>query len=360
MTTREIINKFENVIVQIATPYSTGTGFYYRKWNVIITNEHVVRGNKNIIIAGQTFEKQVVPILYVDQKHDLAFVQAPIQHQMADIEIESIDHQDPGDKIIAIGHPFDLNFAATQGIISGFQVAKDEISYIQHDAALNPGNSGGPLINKNGKLIGVNTFVIQNGNNIGFALPSDMMEQCLLDYSKGSGAIGVRCNACQKINFEDQIVSKYCQYCGASIAMLSQTEEYTPYGISLVIEEMIHSLGYTTELSRKGPNTWSIQKGSAWINISYYEKTGLLIGDVYLCTLPDDHIQEIYMYLLKQNYILKGLNLSIRDEDIILSLLIYDQYINANTMKKLFKELLLTADKYDNLLVESYGAKWNH
>ena len=53
------------------------------------------------------------------------------------------------------------------------------------------------------------------------------------------------------------------------------------------------------------------------------------------------------------------MNFSIRDEDIILSLLIYDQYINANTMKKLFNELILTADKYDNLLVESYGAKWN-
>ncbi|MFN8337668.1 MAG: trypsin-like peptidase domain-containing protein [Saprospiraceae bacterium] len=359
MTTKEIIDKFKNVIVQIATPYSTGTGFYFKKWNVIITNEHVVRGNKNIIIAGSTFDKQVVSTLYLDQKHDLAFVQAPTQHDMAEIEIAFIDNLAPGDQIIAIGHPFDLNFAATQGIVSGFQMAKDEISYIQHDAALNPGNSGGPLINIDGKVVGINTFVIQNGNNIGFALPSDILYQSLQDFSKGSGAIGVKCNTCQKINFEDLAVSNYCQYCGAAITMISDTEDYTPYGISHTIEEMIQALGYNNTLSRKGPNTWSIQKGSALINISYYEKTGLLIGDVYLCTLPNNHIQEIYEFLLQQNYILKGMNFSIRDEDIILSLLIYDQYINANTMKKLFNELILTADKYDNLLVESYGAKWN-
>jgi len=77
-----------------------------------------------------------------------------------------------------------------------------------------------------------------------------------------------------------------------------------------------------------GPNHWSIRRGSAKINIAYHEKSGLIIGDAYLATLPEDNIKELYTFLLKQNYKLEGLTFSVKGQDIILSLLIYDQYLN--------------------------------
>ncbi|MBL0100731.1 MAG: trypsin-like peptidase domain-containing protein [Saprospiraceae bacterium] len=77
METRAIISLYENVIIQIATPYSTGTGFYLKNFDLIITNEHVVRGNKNAVVAGKKFEKQIVPVLYADTKYDLAFLKPP-------------------------------------------------------------------------------------------------------------------------------------------------------------------------------------------------------------------------------------------------------------------------------------------
>lgn len=358
---REIIKRFEDNLIQIATPYSTGTGFFLKEYNLIITNEHVIRGNKNAMIAGKTFNKQIVSVLYLDETYDLAFISPPNDHNMSAVSLGDTSTADEGDSIIAIGHPFDLNFTATQGIISNLVHQKDNISYIQHDAALNPGNSGGPLVDKTGNIIGINTFIIQDGHNIGFALTSDNILKCLHDFAKGNGVKGVRCASCRNISFEtEQKITNYCTFCGASISMISLIQEYEPYGLCLTVEEMIIALGYNPAICRKGPNSWSLQKGSAIVNISYYEKTGLLVGDVFVCTLPENKINDLYLFLLKQNYLLQGMNFSLKDQDIILSLLIYDQYINSNTLLKLFKQLLAKADEYDNILVEQYGAKWKN
>jgi len=359
MNTREIISFYEDIIIQIATPYSTGTGFYLQLYDIIITNEHVVRDNKTVIVAGSKFEKQIVPVLFLDTKYDLAFIKPPVGHTMPKAEINDSKNLDEGDKVIAIGHPFDLKYTATQGIISSLLFEEDDINYIQHDAALNPGNSGGPLIDVKGKIIGINTFIIQNGNSIGFSLPTSYLLDSILEFSKGDGSRGVRCSSCKKISFEvKEHAIPYCKICGTTIEMISQIEDYEPYGVSKTVEEIIARLGYPVELTRKGPNTWSIRKGSALINISYYEKTGMLVGDVYLCTLPDDKIEDLYYFLLRKNYELEGLSLSIKDQDIILSLLIYDQYINIETLYRMIKNLVITSDSIDDILVEQFFAKW--
>ena len=361
MNTRDLISFYENIIIQIATPYSTGTGFYLKEYDLIITNEHVVRENKNAVVAGIGFEKQMVPVVFLDTKYDLAFLKAPIGHTMPEIKTATTEHLDEGDKVIAIGHPFDLKYTVTQGIISSMLHQEGDISYIQHDAALNPGNSGGPLVDMNGYIIGINTFIIQKGNSIGFSLPVSYLLNCINEFKAGNGARGVRCASCKSVSFESLEKSTgYCVMCGAAIEMISQIDDYEPYGVCNTVEEIIERLGYPVALTRKGPNNWSLKKGSAVVNISYHEKTGMLVGDVFLCTLPEKNIGELYYYLLKQNYLLEGLSLSIKNQDIILSLLIFDQYINSETLFKLFNKLILTSDMVDNLLVEEFNAKWKN
>jgi serine protease Do len=356
--TRDIISFFERVIIQIATPYSTGTGFYLKEYDLIVTNEHVVRGNKNVIIAGTEFEKQIVDVLYLDSKFDLAFLKSPVKHSMPYSEITSTEHLDEGESVIAVGHPFDLKYTATQGIISSLLHHEDDIRYIQHDAALNPGNSGGPLVDSKGHIIGINTFIIQNGNSIGFSLPSDYLIQCIREFKRGEDKKGVRCSSCNNISYEsDEKSSDFCQNCGAPIEMISQIEDYEPFGVCNTVENILTSLGYNAALTRKGPNNWSVKKGSALVNISYYEKTGMLIGDVFLCTLPEKDIGELYYFLLRKNHDLEGLSLSLKDQDIILSLLIFDQYIHQDTLQKLFSRLVETADEFDSLLISKFGAR---
>jgi serine protease Do len=359
MTSREIISQIEQIIIQIATPFCTGTGFYLKKWNIIVTNEHVVRGNRDVVVAGSKFEKQIVPVIYLDTKYDLAFLRSPENHSMPEVSMAAGMKMREGDRVIAAGHPFDLKFTATEGIISSLTHIEDEIHYIQHDAALNPGNSGGPLVDMRGKIIGINTFIIQNGNSIGFSLPVSYLNSTLKAFSLGGDKNGVRCPSCQQITFESEKKhEKHCPVCGAPITMISSIDIYKPYGVCQTVEEMIGKLGFPVALTRKGPNNWSLKRGSAHINISYHDKTGLLIGDVYVCSLPEKNIGPLYKYLLEKNYSFKGLTYSIKNQDIILSLIIQDQFLDAGTMFIQFEMLMNVADEHDNIFVTQFGAKW--
>ena len=74
---QEFLKKYKPLIVQIATPYNMGTGFYLPERDLIITNEHVVRDNCDVVIEGELIKKQIVRVIYLDMKYDLAFLEAP-------------------------------------------------------------------------------------------------------------------------------------------------------------------------------------------------------------------------------------------------------------------------------------------
>lgn len=354
----DVIEKYKEIVIQIATPYSTGTGFYHSEFDIIITNEHVVRDNKEVIVDGDLIEKQMVDILYVDPKFDLAFIQAPDGLHDAENKFASKLELNEGNQVIAIGHPYGMKYAVTKGIISNLNHEQSGILYIQHDAALNPGNSGGPLIDLEGKIIGINTFIIKNGNNIGFSLPVKYLTETLEDFRKGAGVKGVRCNSCLNVVFENRVEQGYCPHCGSKITMINEIVPYEAMGVSKIIEEMLESLDFEVDLSRRGPKNWEIKHGSAKINIAYNVKNGLIICDAYLCELPGEGIKTIYEYLLRQNSKIEGFSFSIKGQDIIVSLLIFDQYLNKSTGIHLFNQLFEKADYFDNILVEQYGAKW--
>ncbi|MEM6317705.1 MAG: trypsin-like peptidase domain-containing protein [Bacteroidota bacterium] len=357
---KEIIELYRSVVIQIATPYSKGTGFYIKEFDLIVTNEHVIRGNREVVIDNSEFDRQMAAVLFVDAVHDLAFLSPPAKVAINDIKMGKIDEVTEGDVVVAIGHPFGLKYTTTQGIISSTFYQQNDITYFQHDAALNPGNSGGPLLNNAGEIIGVNTFMIRDGENIGFSLPVYYLKQTIAAYQKGNGQSGIRCMSCSNLVFDTGKDLKYCPHCGAKITLPAYEEEYEAIGVSKTIEEMLEAIGHDVRLSRRGPNNWEIHQGSAKINITYHEKTGLIIGDAFLCNLPKERIGPLYEYLLQQNYLIEGLTFSInpKGQDIILSLLIYDRYLNVDTGVQLFKHLFEKADHYDDILVDEFGAVW--
>jgi len=358
MSKGSIIEAFKEVVIQIATPYSIGTGFYLPDVKIIVTNEHVVRDNKEVVVKGATIEKQKAVVKYLDAKYDLAFLEASVEMESPDSDFIELSHLNEGDIVIAIGHPFGFKYAATEGILSNLDHNQDGVRYIQHDAALNPGNSGGPLLNQEGKIIGINTFVVKDGNNIGFSLPAQYLKASIETYISKGRQESIRCNSCSNIIVEEEIQGSYCMFCGSRAQAISSIEPYEPLGVNKTIEEMLVKANIDIDLSRRGPNQWEIKRGSANINISYHTKSGLIIGDAFLCQLPNSDISEIYKYLLRENYNLEGLTLSVKKQDIILSLLIYDQYLNVESADKLFEKLYDAADYYDNILVEQFGAIW--
>ncbi|MEL6357834.1 MAG: hypothetical protein AAFQ37_12980, partial [Bacteroidota bacterium] len=126
--------------------------------------------------------------------------------------------------------------------------------------------------------------------------------------------------------------------------------------VQATVEQIVIEAGHDPRMARRGPNLWEIAQGSARIQIAYHEDSGLVTGDAHLCLVPDDHPASLFEYLLRQNCELEHLTFSTRGRDIILSLLIYDRYLSAETALPQFQHLFKMADRYDDLLVDEYQA----
>jgi serine protease Do len=359
MDSQQIIEKYQQAIIQIATNNGTGTGFYLKEFDIIVTNDHVVADNAEVTIAGKLFEKVFSRVWYTDRKHDLAFLEAPKNIELPDVRLGVYETMKDGDAVLAIGHPFGLNYTATQGVVSKVDRIREGLKFIQIDAAINPGNSGGPLVNKSGEVIGVNSFIIKGGDNLGFALPVSYLREALQMYMPNRGQASTRCYSCSYLVTPANIESKkYCPSCGTEVKLPEIPEKETePVGAAKTIEDILRELGKDVRLAREGVNNWSVKEGSAKIKIAYNAENYFIAGDAYLCQMPADvtRIKPLYQFLLQENYKLDGLVLSCVKNNIVLSRIIYDLDMNKETGVNEFKNLFTNADKYDDVLKSQFG-----
>jgi serine protease Do len=359
VNTQQIIELYRPAIIQIATQSSTGTGFYLKEFDLIVTNEHVVGKNAEVTIAGRLFDKRLARVWYTDRKHDLAFVQPPNEIQVPEVKLGVYEETKDGEVVVAIGHPFGLNYTATQGVISKVDRIRDGVRYIQIDAAINPGNSGGPLVNKEGFIIGINSFIIRGGDNLGFALPVSYMREALELYRPHRGDPSTRCHSCNHLVFASNIeAAKYCPYCGTEVKLPQPPErESKPVGIAKTVEDILKELGKDVKLARDGNNNWSVKEGNAKIKINYNPDNYFVAGDAYLCQLPKDMLQikPLYQYLLRENHNLDNLVLSCVKQNIVLSCIMYDMDMTLEAGTEMFRDLFSKADYYDALLEKDFG-----
>ena len=157
-----------------------GSGFVIDPEGVIVTNNHVIEGASEIIIDFNDGSKLNAELVGTDSKTDLAVLRVKADKPLPYVKLGSSDDARVGDWVMVIGNPFGLNSSVSVGIISArnrdIQSGPYD-NYIQTDAAINQGNSGGPLFDKNGDVIGVNTAIFSPSGGgsvgIGFAVPSD-------------------------------------------------------------------------------------------------------------------------------------------------------------------------------------------
>ncbi len=158
-----------------------GSGFIVKDGKFIVTNEHVIKGASNIVvetIGGEIVEAELVG---VDVDTDIAVLEVMSDLDLTDVEFGDSDEARVGDWVMAVGNPLGQDFTVTTGIISARHRSLDGgfDDYLQTDAAINRGNSGGPLFNMDGEVIGVNTAILSpNGGSIGlgFSMSSNVVE----------------------------------------------------------------------------------------------------------------------------------------------------------------------------------------
>ncbi|MGE5594386.1 MAG: S1C family serine protease [Betaproteobacteria bacterium] len=166
-----------------------GSGFIIRSDGYVLTNNHVVEGAKEIVVTLADGRKFNGKVMGTDPRYDLAVIKIDAT-KLPTVELGDSDRIRPGDFAIAIGNPYGLQHTVTAGIISGLARSIDGDPtepgiYIQTDAAINRGNSGGPLIDIDGRVVGINTAIIPQAQGIGFAIPINVAKNVLDDLIAG-------------------------------------------------------------------------------------------------------------------------------------------------------------------------------
>jgi serine protease Do len=165
---------------------SVGSGFIISKEGVILTNSHLVFGHQTIDVTLDNGFNTRAELVGVDPFLDLAVLRISVPGKNLPVAILGDSNKvQTGEDVLAIGNPFGLEQTLTKGIISGINRTlsasplSPELPLIQIDAAVNPGNSGGPLVNVCGEVIGINTAMLGQGENINFAVPINMAKKVL-------------------------------------------------------------------------------------------------------------------------------------------------------------------------------------
>lgn len=154
---------------------SLGSGFIISKEGFILTNHHVIAEADKITVKLSDRREFIGEIVAKDQKTDLAVIKIPPHDDLPVADLGDSGLIEVGEWAIAIGNPFGLDRTVTVGVISATGRTDlgltDQENFLQTDASINFGNSGGPLLNAAGKVIGINTAIVASGQGIGFAIP---------------------------------------------------------------------------------------------------------------------------------------------------------------------------------------------
>jgi S1-C subfamily serine protease len=171
-----------------------GSGFILNKEGLILTNNHVIENGQRVEVTLYDTHKYKASVVTVDKGHDLALLKIDAPNLVPVTLAETSTGLMVGQRVYAIGNPFGLSGTMTRGIISAIRSVRSPENgnpiedAIQTDASVNPGNSGGPLLNSKGEVIGITTMIASNGaeqsSGIGFAIPINTAKAVLDDFAK--------------------------------------------------------------------------------------------------------------------------------------------------------------------------------
>ena len=232
----EMFKDFEKPTERKAS--SLGSGFIIKENGIVITNNHVIAGAEDILVrvGEKEFKAEVVG---ADPYMDIAVLKMDTKDKFTTVKFGDSDKARVGDWAVAIGNPFGLGGTVTAGIISARNRDINLTRYddfIQTDASINQGNSGGPLFNLKGEVIGINTAIIAPGQSgsigIGFAIPanaaSNVIDQLIEFGETKRGWLGVRI---QEVTKEIAEVEKLKKPAGALVASVGQNSPADKAGI---------------------------------------------------------------------------------------------------------------------------------
>ena len=299
---------------------SLGSGFIIKEDGIVITNNHVIANAEDILIRVGDKEYSA-EVLGADPYMDLAVLKMKTKDKFKPVSFGDSTKARVGDWVVAIGNPFGLGGTVTSGIISarnrqiGLTRYED---FIQTDASINQGNSGGPLFNLKGEVIGVNTAIIAPGQSgsigIGFAIPanaaSNVIDQLIKFGETKRGWLGVRI---QEVTKEIADVEKLKKPEGALVASVGQGSPAEKAGIKAG-DIILEFDGKKINTMKKLPNVVASTEVGKSVELKIWRNKKLISKRLTLGRLEtSEEFKETKPKIVKKDVDIQSLKIAVRD-----------------------------------------------
>ena len=306
------------LVYKVTHAGGSGSCFYLKSYNLFVTNYHVVNGFHTVAIHDNDRNPYLAKVVLVNPSLDIA--------------------------LLAV----DADFSAVQLMEGKY--------YIQTDAAVNPGNSGGPIFNENSEVVGVTVSKFTNADNMGFGVRVEALRK-LLESVDGvdRNTFQVQCDSCDELISEEE---EFCPSCGEKLPEEVFAErEQSP--LSVFCEQAIAEMGVNPILARDGYDSWTFHKGSSEIRIFVYENTYLFaVSPINL--LPKKEVERVLDYILSEDF--APYKLGIEGRQIYMAYRIHLSDLTEESEDEIRKNLVnlaFKADDMDNMLVEQFGCEFS-
>ena len=299
---------------------SLGSGFIIKEDGIVITNNHVIANAEDILIRVGDKEYNA-EVIGADPYMDLAVLKMKTKDKFKPVSFGDSTKARVGDWVVAIGNPFGLGGTVTSGIISarnrqiGLTRYED---FIQTDASINQGNSGGPLFNLKGEVIGVNTAIIAPGQSgsigIGFAIPanaaSNVIDQLIKFGETKRGWLGVRI---QEVTKEIAEVEKLKKPEGALVASVGQNSPADKAGIKAG-DIILEFDGKKINTMKKLPNVVASTEVGKSVELKIWRNKKLISKRLTLGRLEtSEEFKETKPKIVKKDVDIQSLKIAVRD-----------------------------------------------
>lgn len=287
----------EESVFKIYTSQGSGTGFYLEEYDVIVTNHHVIAGSRRVCLEGRERDRHPARVILSDPLSDLALLAPENGWRGPSASLADSASVQAHDVVYVLGYPFGMPFTVTEGIVSSARQFLDGQFLIQTDAAVNPGNSGGPLVNEDGQVVGVTVSKFTDADNVGFAIPVSVLKETLGDLARNPDRrFAVKCTGCGELIFEK---TEYCPNCGNGLEK-PWFEEVPLTLLASSVEQALASSGTDPVLTRGGFEFWEYYRENTLIRI-FVTETYYLTATSPVCELPKENLDPLFSHLLRHD-----------------------------------------------------------
>lgn len=348
-------NNIYKAVYKINHAGGSGSCFYVKRHDLFVTNYHVVEGFRTVAIQDNDKNSSLAQVVLVNPALDIALLKAEGDFSaLPEITLPENGEVSIGQRINVGGYPFGMPFTVTEGTVSSPKQLMDNRYYIQTDAAVNPGNSGGPMLNDKNELVAITVSKFNDADNMGFGIPVATLKT-LLDTLDGldTSTFNVQCPSCDEFLTKEE---EYCPSCGEKLPE-NIFQERSLTDLAVFCEEAIRDMGINPVLARVGHEAWKFHKGSSEIRMFVYQRSYLFCTSP-INILPKKDLEPILSYMLCEGF--KPYKLGVEGSQIFIAYRVHisDVFSDyADTVKENLTHLAIKADELDNYLSDTFGCE---